>query len=101
MALNRAQLLIPPAGASIGAVKAGANVTIVGGVISVSGGGGVTQIVAGTGITITPSGGTGAVNIALTTPPAGANFPAGTVMPFSQAAAPTNWTKNTDFDKIN
>lgn len=98
MALNRAQLLTPPVGTAIGAVKAGSGVTVVNGVISVSATGGVSQIVAGAGITITPSGGTGAVDISLTTPPTATDFPSGTVMPFSQATAPTNWTKNTDFD---
>lgn len=97
MALNLAQLLIPPTGGGIGAVKAGSGVTIdSNGVMSVAGAGGVSQIVAGNNITLSAS--TGSVNISLTVAPAGTNFSSGTVMPFSQASAPTNWSKNTDFD---
>jgi len=97
MALNVAQLLTPPAGSKIGAVQAGSGVTIDNsGVMSVAGAGGVSRINAGNNITL--SANTGSINISLTTAPAGTNFPSGTVMPFSQSSAPTNWTKNTDFD---
>ena len=97
MALNVAQLLTPPAGSQIGAVKAGSGVTIDNsGSISVAGAGGVSRINAGNNITL--SANTGSVNVSLTTAPAGTNFPSGTVMPFSQSSAPTNWSKNTDFD---
>jgi len=97
MALNVAQLLTPPAGSQIGAVKAGSGVTIDNsGAISVAGAGGVSRINAGNNITL--SANTGSVNVSLTTAPAGTNFPSGTVMPFSQASAPTNWSRNTNFD---
>lgn len=97
MALNKAQLLIPPVNNTIGAVKAGSGVSIdSSGVISATSSGGVSRINAGTNITL--SANTGSVNISLTIAPVGNNFPSGTIMPFSQSSAPVNWSKRTDFD---
>jgi hypothetical protein len=99
MALTNAQLLSPPGGAAdLGAVKAGSNVTINTGVLNTSVTA-VSQITAGTNISV--NSGTGSVLLTYTGSGGASgedNFPAGTQMPFAQAAAPTGWTKNTDVD---
>jgi hypothetical protein len=100
MALTSGQLLSPPGGAAdLGAVKAGSNVTITSGVLATTLTS-VSQITAGTNISV--NAGTGAVTLTYTGGGGGASgeddFAAGTQLTFSQAAAPTGWTKNTDVD---
>jgi hypothetical protein len=98
MALNQAQLIAVPGGPDvIGAVSQGTNVTITNGVVSAPTSA-VTQLTAGTNITLSPPTGIGDVTVSLTVVPAGANFAAGTVMPFKQTTAPLNWTKLTTTD---
>jgi hypothetical protein len=100
MALTSGQLLSPPGGAAdLGAVKAGTNVTITSGVLATTLTS-VSQITAGTNISV--NAGTGAVTLTYTGGGGGASgeddFAAGTQLTFSQAAAPSGWTKNTDVD---
>lgn len=103
MALNKAQLMVPPGGPGVtGAVKqaAGSAVTISDGVASKSVTG-VAKLLQGANILLTPATGIGDVTIEIVQPAltaAGDDFDPGNKVAFLQAAAPAGWTKLTSFD---
>lgn len=97
MPLNKAQLMDAPGGPGVvGAIKSGAGILIApDGTVSINASENITKLVPGANCALTPSSGVGEVTVSFTGGGGGggADVPAGTVMSFFQAAAPTGWTK--------
>lgn len=93
---------VPGGPGVVGAIKAGTGISITpDGTISVNGAENITKLVAGDNCTLTPATGVGAVTVTFTGGGGpGPDVPAGTVMSFFQASAPTGWTKNTNYNNV-